>query len=435
VNRLFSRIVFISAVLVAVFGVLCSLPNAGMLQFSYAFASLEISQGWEVLDIVTPTLDSVEWLEQGFDSELPSWISDGRWFEAHSRQILVKSGNYIFATFSESFNWTAVNASLGKEGFIYSSFDDFGSHLHDDPNWWLVYSWGISGDWLGISSNKTRVVTGYDANTSVTFVEISCQITNIPGYFVDVASSPREIGIAGEKLPKPLFAGFDLTAIYLGDLEILQLSEDYGPNYRNYKIHFKAPASLLYRTKETYSLSLGISPQCIGQIHNVHRSINISMPSDSEVRSTSPSDISACCDNIAMFSLSEGDTYPQSIDVTSGSPEKSLTEILFENIGRWATEPEIWVALGTAIAAFYAIFHGQKMWSRQKTYYRLYKSMVNLYDHYSSDLQKFSREIENLSKSVSKYFVEGKINDDQFDKLLTRRDDLIERAKTQPSKD
>ena len=159
------------------------------------------------------------------------------------------------------------------------------------------------------------------------------------------------------------------------------------------------------------------------------------MPSESEVRITSPSNISTCCDNIAMFTLSEGDRYPQSIHVTSGPPVKDLTEILLENIGRWATEPEIWVALGTAIVAFYAIFQGKKMWSKQKTYYRLYKSMVNLYDHYSSDFQKFSREIENLSKSVSKYFIEGKINDDQFDKLLTRRDDLINRAKRQSRND
>jgi hypothetical protein len=434
-GELFSKIVLIIVVLTTILGVLGSLSNPRTHQFPIAFASAEENQSWEVLDTVTPTLDSVEWLEQGFHSEPPSWISDGRWHEAHSRQILVKSGNYIFATFSESFNWTAVNASFGKEGFIYSSFDDFGSHLHNDPNWWLGYSWGISGDWLGISLNKTRVVIGYDSNTSITFVEISCQITNIPGYFLDTASSPREIGIAGEKLPKPLFAGFDLTAIYLGDLEVLQLYEDYGPDHRHYKIHFKAPANLLSRSKETYSLSLGISPQCLGQIHNVHRSINISMPSDSEVRITSPSNISTCCDNIAIFALSEGDRYPQSFHVTSGPPVKGLTEILLENIGRWATEPEIWVAFGTAIAAFYAIFHGKKMWGRQKTYYRLYKSMVNLYDHYSSDFQKFSREMENLSKSVSKYFIEGKINDDQFDKLLTRRDDLIDRAKRQSRKD
>ena len=434
-GELFSKEVLIIFVFAATLGVLGSSSNPGMLQLPLAFAAAEGNQGWEVLDIVTPTLDGVEWLEEGVHSEAPSWISDGGWHEAHSRQILVRSGNYIFATFSESFNWTAVNARLGKEGFTYSSFDDFESHLHNDPNWWLGYSWGISGDWLGISLNRTRVVISCDPVTSAIFVEISCQINNIPGYFVDAAVSPREIGIAGEKLPKPLFAGFDLTAIYLGDLEILQLYEDYGPGYRHYKIHFKAPANLLSRSKETYSLSLGISPHCIGQIHDIFRSINISMPSDSEVITTSPSNISTHSDNIAMFGLSKGDRYPQSIHVTSGPPQKDLTEILLENVGRWATEPEIWVAIGTAIAAFYAIFHGRKMWGRQKTYYRLYKSMVNLYDHYSSDFQRFSREIENLSKSVSKYFIEGKINDDQFDKLLTRRDDLIDRAKRQFGRD
>ena len=62
-------------------------------------------------------------------------------------------------------------------------------------------------------------------------------------------------------------------------------------------------------------------------------------------------------------------------------------------------------------------------------YYRLYRSMVNLYDHYSSNLQKFNQEMGNLSKSITKYFIEGKINDDQFDKLLIRRDDFMERVK------
>jgi len=423
----FSKIVFTTVILTLITG--------GFNYFARAVVQVEGRQGWDVSDTVNPVLDSVEWLEEGFHSEPPSWISDGRWREAHSRQVLVKSGNYIFATFSESFNWTAVKKVLEEEGFIYSSFDDFQSHLSNDPNWWLVYSWGISGDWLGISSNKTRLVIGYDSRTSMTFMEISCQIPNIPGYFMDTAMSPREIGIAGEKLPKPLFAGFDLTAIYLGDLEILQLSEDYGPEHRHYKINFKAPASILDKTRDTYSLSLRTSPQCIDQIHNVHRSINITMPWNSEVSSTSPSNISTFRDHIAMFTLSEGDRYPPSIHVVSGPPVKNFKEILLENIGRWATEPEIWVALGTAVAAFYAIFHGKQVWDRQKTYYSLYKSMITLYDQYSTDYQKFSQEIENLLKSITKCFIEGKINDDQFDKLLTRRDDLVGRAKKQFSID
>jgi hypothetical protein len=244
---------------------------------------------------------------------------------------------------------------------------------------------------------------------------------------MDTATSPREIGIAGEKLPKPLFAGFDLTSIYLGDLEILQLSEDYEPSHRSYKINFKAPANLLSRTKEVYSLSLRTSPHCLGQIHSVDRFISISMPSDSEVSNTSPHTLSSCSDNVATFRLHVGDEYPQSLQVTSGPPVKDLKEILFENIQRWAAEPETWVALGTAAAALYAIFHGLKAWRRRKQYYRLYRSMVNLYDHYT-DFSTFSREMEGLSRSVSEYFIEDKINDEQYDKLLTRQDDLINRA-------
>ena len=416
-------------ILAAVIWVLTSVCNLQKPLYPLAFSSSVNNQVWEIRDTITPTFDKIEWLEDGVHPEPPSWISDGGWYEAHSRQILVKSGNYIFATFSESLNWSAVSASLETEGFYYATFDDFKSHLCNDQAWWLMYSWGLPSDWLGISPNTTRVAIEFDPNTSMAFIEISCHITNIPGYFMDTAGRPMEIGIGAEKLPKPLFAGFDLTTIYIGDLEALQLYEDYAADHRHYRIYFKAPANLLSRSMETYSLSLEVSPQCIGEVHNAYRSMNISMPSDTEIRNTSPSNISTGVDNIAMFSLSDSDRYPHSFQVTSGPPVQDLTEFLIENTVRWVTEPEIWVALGTAIIGIYAGFHGKRMWGRQKTYYRLYRSMINLYDHYSNDLSKFNQEIESLSKSITKYFIDGKINDDQFDKLLTRRDDLFERAK------
>jgi hypothetical protein len=55
--------------------------------------------------------------------------------------------------------------------------------------------------------------------------------------------------------------------------------------------------------------------------------------------------------------------------------------------------------------------------------------MVRIYDHYSLDGPQFDEEIENISKSITQYFIENKINDEQFDKLLSRRDDLVERVK------
>jgi hypothetical protein len=54
--------------------------------------------------------------------------------------------------------------------------------------------------------------------------------------------------------------------------------------------------------------------------------------------------------------------------------------------------------------------------------------MVNIFDRYSLNYSKFYEEIENLSKSITKYFIEDQINDEQFDKLFARRDDLIDRA-------
>ena len=410
------------------FGVSNSLGNSRTPLSPLAFSSTTDSQSWEIFDTITPTSDSIEWLEEGVHPGPPSWISDGRWYSAHSHQILVKAGNYIFASFDECFNWTAVSAYLEKEGHPHPSFDDFKSHLLNDPSWWLFYSWGVSMDWLGISLNRTKVGVEFDAATSTACVEISCHITNIPGYFMESTSRQKEIGIAGKKLPDPLFAGFDLTQIYIGDFEALQWQEDYTSDHRNYRIYFKAPASLLSQYQDTYSFSLAVSPPYIGQVHNAYRFMNISMPSDTEVKTTSPQNMSTSTGNIAMYGIGKGDRYPKSFQVTSGPPEKDFTEILMENVARWVTEPEIWVAIGTAIAAFYATFHGRRIWGRQKTYYRLYRSMVNLYDHYSQNF-KFNQEIENLSKSITKYFIEGKINDDQFDKLLTRRDDLIERAK------
>jgi hypothetical protein len=423
----FSKIVLAVIFSVALFGFL-NYSSSPLI--SSAFSLSANSQVWEIQDIITPTSDKIEWLEEGVHPGPPSWISDGEWYSAHSRQILVKSGNYIFATFYETFNWTAVNESFQNKGWhIYPSFDDFRSHVSNDPAWWLLYSWNMPTDWLGISLNRTKAVIEFDVETCTAHIEISCQITNIPGYFMETVGRPGEIGIGGEKLPTPLFAGFDLTTLYVGDFEALQLLDDYGPDHGYYRIYFKAPANLLSQYQDAYSLSLKVSPPNIGQIHNAHRLINISMPPDTEVTSTSPSDISTYAGNVATFNIGEGDRYPHSFQVTSGPPIKDFTQIILENISRWVTEPEIWVALGTAIAAMYATFHGKQIWNRQKTYYRLYRSMVNLYDHYSHDFPKFNQEIEELSKSTTKYFIEGKINDDQFDKLLTRRDDLLERAK------
>jgi len=392
-------------------------------------SSLAKGEVWEILDNVTPSLESVEWHEKGTHSIPPSWISDGRWYNAHSRQILVKSENYIFATFYENFNWTAVNASFEKEGWHpYERFEDFRSHILNDPGWWLVFSWNLQPEWLGISTNRTKVEAELDPMTSTAHVEITTYITNIPGYFIDTSYLSLEIGIGGEKLPKPLFAGYDLASLYIGDLDAFQLQEDYRQDGRQYSIHFRAPSYLMSQYKDTFLLTLGVAPEYWERsVYNPHI-INISMPSDTAIEDVSPSEISTSSGNIVTFSLSENNIYPESFIVTSGPPTKDFGQIFFENLGRWITEPEIWVAIITAIALIYAAFRGKDILKRKKTYYRLYKSMVNIFDSYSVDYPKFYQEIENLSKSITKYFIEDRINDEQFEKLFAGRDDLIDRA-------
>jgi hypothetical protein len=397
--------------------------------FILIFSSFVKAEGWEIIDIVTPSSDSVDWIEKGTSNKPATWISDGRWHHAYSRQILVKSENYIFATFQETFNWTAVNASFEKEGWHpYDRFDDFRNNIINDPGWWLIFSWNMPTEWLGISINKTRIEVDFDESTFTAHVEITTYITNIPGYFMDTAGRLIEMGIGDEKLPKPLFAGYDLASIYIGDLEAFQLQQDYKSDGRKYEIQFRAPSNLISQNQDTYTLGLDVAPQYWGQSVDNHHIINISMPSDTEVNEALPSKISTYNFNSVTYSLTKNDTYPQSFKVTSGPPIQDFSEIFFENIGRWITEPEIWVALATAVALIYAAFHGKGILNKRKTYHRLYRTMVSIFDRYSLNYSQFYKEIENLSKSITKYFIEDQITDEQFDKLFARKDDLLERV-------
>lgn len=394
------------------------------------FSSEAESLGWEIVDSIKPTLDYIEWTGKGVKPGPPSWVSDGRWLHADSYMILVKSENYIFCAFSEIFNWDVVNKGFEREHWhSYESFEDFTSDVINNPSWWLMYSWGYA---LGANSlDKTHVGINHDEATGRVQIEVTCHVTNIPGFFMTSLIRSKEIGVGGEKLPDILFAGIDIKDIYLGDIEAFQLTEMYHADLKSYKIHLKAPANTLQKYLETYSFALDVAPQNIGRINNDFRLINITMPSETEAHFTSPPEISTQSENIVTFSLDEGEKYPVAFSVKSGPPIRTSQQIIGELVQTFLTEPEAWAILGSSIACIYAAFRGKHVWDRRKTYYRLYRSMVNTYERYSDDFTKFSHEIENLSKTTTQYFIEDKINDDQFDKLLTRRDDLIERARRQ----
>jgi hypothetical protein len=411
-KKQFSLMVLVIVTLITVLEVSNSFSNLQPQLSLLSFSPKANGQVWHVLDVINPTLDSVEWTEEANYSKPPRWISSGQWYEAHSRQILVGPDD-VFVSLSENFNWTAINNDLQ-----YSSFEEFENDIVSNPSWWLRASWGLDVDWLGIPLNRSRVIASLNAATSQANVQIWCHITHIPEYII------------GEKrLENFSLTGFDLTTISVGSLEALHWSEDYTANGTSYSIYFKAPANILSQYKDTYSLVLDVSPLYQGLTYDVEQEIQISMPSNTEVRSASPSNMSTFSGNVATFTIHHGDRYPDSFSVTSGPPIKDTMQSFLESAGRWLIEPSTWVAFATLIVLLYTAFRGKRIWSRRKTYYRLYRSMVNVYEHYALNFAQFYQEIENLSRSITKYFIEDKITDDQFDKLLTRRDDLIERAK------
>jgi len=276
--------------------------------------------------------------------------------------------------------------------------------------------------------NRTKMVFEFDPSTSRATIVIYCLITNLPAFFLETANRQEETGIAGEKLPRPMFAGLSLDSVYIGDFEALELIEEYREDFRHFKIFFKAPANLLSQYRDGYSILLPVDPRFTGTQSHMSRSIEVSMPSGTAVYNASPANMSQLMDNKAIFMMGPEDHYPDVLQAESGPPVKDLQQMIYENAGRWLVDPTTWVAFGTLVALSYTAFRGKQMWNRRKTYYRLYKSMVNTYAHYSSNFKELQAEMDTLSKSIIKYFIEDKINDDQFDRLLARRDDLVKRA-------
>jgi hypothetical protein len=398
----------------------------GLLDLSWA-----AEEPWEVTDRITPTSDSIKWDERGARADPPSWIADGRWFEAHSRHMLVRE-EYVFVNLVDRINWTAVNEGFGREGWpMYPSLEDFRDSLVSDPSWWLTYSWGLDMSWLGISMNHTKVEVEYSADESSVFVRITCRVMNVPEYFGGFLNvPPSEIGIAGQKRPGSLLALLDLSRVYYGDVSALRFEEDYSDTGNGYYIYFEAPANLLDQYGEEYAFSLAVSPMFQQTPCEAFRQINVTMPSESAVNLLYPDENSVKNKNVGAFTLRVGDTYPNSFLVKSGPPQKDFSQILQESASKWITDPAAWVAFGTVILLLYTAFQGRRVWNRRKVYYRLYRSMVSMYNRYSKDQAKLDQEMKAMSQTITEHFVAGKITDDQFDKLLTRLDGWAGRAKS-----
>lgn len=367
---------------------------------------------WYIHDVIDPSPDGVRWSEEGGVQVAPSWISDGMWNALSIQQSLVSPGD-IFVSWYESFNWSLVRDSYG---FSFASSYDFGGNLTVNPLWWLNYMWKTDTDWSGISANTSKVMYAFNETTSTFELSMWFHITRIPEYFVSHGGLQSWL------------AGFDLTPVSTGLLTAWEFHEDWNQNGVHYNLYFKAPAHLLSQHEDNYTLSIGVSTFDQGYAFNTSQVIDVNMPANTEIKETSPSSMSVQKANTASFVKAPEDKYPAAFTVVSGPPAKSLGQIIIDDASLWFLTPGGWAAIASLLVLSFTGLRGRRIWNRNKLYHRLYKSMVSIYDMYSRDLLKFHQEMDNVSTTIIRMLVEDKINDEQFEKLLKRRDDLMIRT-------
>jgi len=371
---------------------------------------------WFVHDVIFPALDSVRWFEEGSINAPADWIAGGMWVGASMRQSLVGESDIFVSTY-EKIDWEAVRSYVGSlYGGSFGSFDEFNEALHDDPGLWLDLSWDIDAEWYGVVSDRIKVETSFDQVSSEAELWIWFHITRVPEYLVS------------DKKLESWLTGFEMTSISVGSLERWEFSEDWSSTMISYELRFEAPAYVLSQQGDNFTFRIDVSPYYEGYTFDVDQVIDVNMPVETEVKDAFPAGKFSSARNVATFLIERGDVYPESYVVVSGLPSKSLGQIFLESASNWALNPAGWAALGSIIVLSLTGLRGRVIWKRTKTYHRLYKSMVTLYDLYRGDRAKFTDELRTISLSVFKMMVADEITEDQFEKLLKLRDDLLDRV-------
>lgn len=368
---------------------------------------------WTVHDTITPTVDSVKWLEEGSINTPPSWISSGLWITSSMRQSLVAE-NDIFVSTYEMINWTLMKPYVSNLYEVnFGSFDAFNTALESNASRWIDLSWGIDSQWYGVSSTQTKIVTSYNSSNSLAELWIWFHITRIPEYLV------------GEKAVETWLTGFDLTPISIGSLQRWEFSEDWDSAGIYYKLMFEAPANILTQEGDIYTLTVDVSSNYRGYSYDVDQTIELIMPSGTEVTDGLQSIEHSFSENTATFTIKHGQIYPESYTVVSGPPSRTISEAFFDALRTWLLTPAGWATIASISVLIITGLKGRIVWKRNSTYHRLYKSMVKVHDVYSKEQDKFKEEMDNAVSSIFKLLIEDKITDDQFEKLLKLRDELI----------
>ena len=376
---------------------------------------------WYVYDVIEPSLDEVRWREQGAIDEARPSIAAGLWFVMSKRESLVSASDIFVSTY-ERLNWSGLARALENVYDLeFADFNEFFQYLSINRLWWLSVTWDMNPERYGIMFNTTEIDYTFNDVNSEAELWTSFHVTRVPEYF-----------IGSERLENWL-VGLDLTPISTGNLKLYEFRQDSAINGSYYNLYFDAPANILAQHGDNFTLSLDVTPSSRGQTVNMQQVININMPANTEVKEISPLNMSIIQNgNTATFVLAKDDQYPTSFTVVSGPPAKPLSQVVWENASLWVLTPGGWAAIATLLVLSFTAVRGRRIWRRNRLYHHLYNSMVTVYDLYSTDIVKFHQEMANVSTSIFKLLIEDKITDDQFEKLLMRRDDLLKRVHGEP---
>lgn len=371
---------------------------------------------WYVHDVINPSIGEVHWSEEGATRETPPWISDRSWIRASMSQSLV-GPNDIFVNIYEQFDWLLVRpVAEAYYGTTFSSFSMFEKTIAQNPGPWLRMSWQIDTHWYGVPLDTTKVVFSFDDSTQIAELWTWLHITRVPEYLV------------GEGILENWLTGFDLTPVSIGSLTLWEVHKDWNVNGTYYNLRFEAPADVLTQHGSTFNCTVPVARSYWGNTLKIQQVIDINMPVDTEAKTASPSDMAVFKGNTATLLIFFGDTYPALFSVTSGPLSKSLGQMILDNTAMTLLSPATWAAIGSLIVLSFTAARGRRIWRQNKRYHRIYNGMVTIYDLYSQDAVKLATEMDNLSKASIKMLLDDQITDEQFEKLLKRRDDLIERS-------
>ncbi|MFQ6075762.1 MAG: hypothetical protein ACE5Z5_06480 [Candidatus Bathyarchaeia archaeon] len=357
---------------------------------------------WQINDTITLTAGEVDWTEVRYHPKPAPVVSLGYWYEFHQRENFVNF-NDIFVDLEERFNWEMVN----RDFIGFDSWEVFVENVTSDPSWWLEWSWNLKSDWYGISPNKTAVQLEKEG-TDVT-VRIWCHVTNVAEYLIG-----HSFGVYGV---------FDLYSVSLGRMGAYEYYYDATDSDRSVYVHFTAPSTILRQEGDTYTATIKISPLKQHTPSKYNRNIIVTMPPGTELKKISPTEIGSFTRDLATFTLAKNKEMPEGFMVTSGPHVKGTTEILVEGLtSEWGIAAIIGLITGLSSG-----MQGVRIWRRRRTYNRMVRLMVRIYDEYSSDPDRLTQEMANLTHSIMRLFIDNKITDDQFERLLARRDDFLQR--------